>query len=41
LFRYWPITSVSVIHHEVIPAAPPAATYRPGGPDPGGNDDEP
>lgn len=30
LFRYWPLTTVSVIHHEDLsPAVPPPSSYRP------------
>jgi len=30
LFRYWPLTAASVIHHENIsPVVPPSSTYRP------------
>jgi signal peptidase I len=29
LFRYWPPTAASVIHHENIPPMPPPSSYRP------------
>jgi signal peptidase I len=39
LFRYWPLSAVSVIHHENIsPPVPPAAGYNPEFPEIQGND---
>lgn len=29
LFRYWPISAVSIIHHEKLASVPPPTAYRP------------